>query len=361
MVKRFALGITLAGLFGGHASAQTPAPPADCAALIQQVRDQVANRFDSGAHAALDLAAQAEKLHTDKKPADCVAKVQEAAKVAGLTRELGTPGPHPGRRSPTTRIRTVHEEGTMSRMQEGLLTALLAVGVAFLAGCASAPPLTEQALTKALAPMPQPQRAVGYKVVRIRDGKEEVNTLVAQTTETQTWTDSSGCRMVLPRTGFGPALEFSNCDGSTGTQRSSSRAGARIPSPSGGTWVYSYAGTNTRGDRWTGQRHCEVAGTARVKAGAAEHDAYKIVCEDNGATRRPPTHITCRRSCRLSSSRSAIGCGTGRGLPRPIELPGIRTAGVARTAGMVLTRRSPWAVFANDPRRPAAARQLIRP
>lgn len=150
----------------------------------------------------------------------------------------------------------------MSRRWIGQVGAVMAVGVLFLSGCASSPPLQEQAATKTLAPMPQAERAVGYKVIRIRDGREEVNTLVAQTAETQTWADSSGCRAVLPRTGFGPALEFTNCDGSTGTQRVALARGAPYPLTLGSKWVYSYEGTNTRGDRWTGQRHCEVAGIA---------------------------------------------------------------------------------------------------
>ena len=85
MVKDLALAIALAALAAGPALAQAPPAPPDCAALIRQVRDQVANRFDSGRHAAVDLAAQAETLHADKKPADCAAKVQDAAKAAGLT------------------------------------------------------------------------------------------------------------------------------------------------------------------------------------------------------------------------------------------------------------------------------------
>jgi hypothetical protein len=69
----------------------------------------------------------------------------------------------------------------MSRRWIGRAGAVMAVGVVFLSGCASSPPLQEQATTKMLAPMSQPERAVGYKVIRIRDGREEVNTLVAQT------------------------------------------------------------------------------------------------------------------------------------------------------------------------------------
>ena len=171
-----------------------------------------------------------------------------------------------------------------SRMHAGILT--LAAGAALPAGCASAPPLQEQAVSKPLAPMPRPERAVGYKAVRLRDGREEVITLMAQTDQTQTWADSSGCQVVLLRTGFAPALEFTNCDGGTGTQAVKLMRGSPYPLTAGSKWVYSYDGTNVRGDRWTGQRHCEVRGTARVKAGAAEHDVYKVLCEDNAGNTR---------------------------------------------------------------------------
>lgn len=88
MMKGSLLAITLAGLVTGTALAQAPAPSSpNCAALIKQVRDQVGNRFDGGRHSAVTLAAQAEKLDKDKKPADCVAKVQEAAKAAGIAKK----------------------------------------------------------------------------------------------------------------------------------------------------------------------------------------------------------------------------------------------------------------------------------
>lgn len=169
----------------------------------------------------------------------------------------------------------------MSRLRTGFLMVLMAVGTSLLTGCASGPPLKEEAVSTSLAPMPQPERAVGYKVVNLRDGKEDVNTLVEQTADTQTWLDSSGCRAVVPRTGFAPALELTNCEGNTWTQTVKLTRGMPYPLTLGGKWVYSYSGTNTRGDRWAGQRHCEVAGTTRIKTGAVEHDAYKVVCEDN--------------------------------------------------------------------------------
>ena len=84
MVKKFALAIALTQLLSAPALAQAPASPPDCAALIRQVRDQVANRFDNGSQVATELATQAEKLLGDQKAADCLAKVAEAARAAGL-------------------------------------------------------------------------------------------------------------------------------------------------------------------------------------------------------------------------------------------------------------------------------------
>jgi hypothetical protein len=157
---------------------------------------------------------------------------------------------------------------------------LVVLGGSLLTGCASGPPLQEAPVTTSLAPVPFPQRAVGYKVVTLRDGKEETSTLVEQTAETQTWLDSFGCRAVVPRTGFGPALEFANCEGSTGSQTVKLLRGTPYPLAAGGKWAYSYAGTNARGNKWSGERFCEVKGTARVKTTGGEHDTYKVICED---------------------------------------------------------------------------------
>ena len=85
MAKIFPMAVTFVGLTIGSAMAQAPPPAPDCSAMIKHVRDQVSNRFDGARYTAQDLAAQAEKILNDKQPmADCVAKVQEAAKVAGI-------------------------------------------------------------------------------------------------------------------------------------------------------------------------------------------------------------------------------------------------------------------------------------
>jgi hypothetical protein len=129
--------------------------------------------------------------------------------------------------------------------------------------------------------MAQPERAVGYKTVQLRDGKEVVNTLMAQTADTQTWSDSLGCRAVVSRIGFAPAMEFTNCEGNTGTQSVKLLRGTPYPLTVGGKWAYSYSGANTKGDQWQGQRDCEVMGTSKVKTGIGEHDTYKVVCNES--------------------------------------------------------------------------------
>jgi hypothetical protein len=161
-----------------------------------------------------------------------------------------------------------------------VLTGLLVGGSSMLIGCASGPPLKEETVTQSLPPMAQPERAIGYKTVQLRDGREEVNTLVAQTGDTETWTNSSGCRAVVSRTGLDPALEFANCEGSTGTHTIKLLRGTPYPLTAGGKWAYSFSGSNTSGGRWEGQRDCEVKGAARITTGTGPHDTYKVVCED---------------------------------------------------------------------------------
>ncbi len=169
----------------------------------------------------------------------------------------------------------------MSQPYGVALAVLLAVGASILTGCAAGPPLKEEAVAKALPPMERPERAIGYKTVQLRNGKEVVNTLVAQTTDTQTWSDSLGCRAVVSRVGFAPATEFDNCDGSSGTQSIKLLRGTPYPLTLGGKWAYSFSGANKAGGRWDGQRDCEVKSTARIKTGMGEHDTYKVVCEDS--------------------------------------------------------------------------------
>jgi hypothetical protein len=76
-------------------------------------------------------------------------------------------------------------------------------------------------------------------------------------------------------------MEFTNCEGNTGTQSVKLLRGTPYPLTVGGKWAYSYSGANTKGDQWQGQRDCEVMGTSKVKTGIGEHDAYKVVCDES--------------------------------------------------------------------------------
>jgi hypothetical protein len=170
----------------------------------------------------------------------------------------------------------------MSRLWS--VSVLVAMAAVLGTGCASGPPIKEETVSGPVPPLARPERAVGYKVVNVRDGgKEESSTLVEQTADTQTWQDSLGCRAVVLRIGFAPASEFANCEGSTGTQVVKLLNGSPYPLGTGGKWAYSYSGRNTRGNEWSGRRECEVKGPARVKTAIGEHDTYKVVCEDRQA------------------------------------------------------------------------------
>ena len=182
------------------------------------------------------------------------------------------------------RVEFKHEEGIMSRIHGGLLTVLVAAGAALLTGCASAPPLKEQAVSKPLAPMPKAERELGYKIISLRDGTEFVRTLTEQTADTETWTDSTGCRVVLPRTGFAPTLEFINCEGNSGRQTITLLRGTPYPLILGSTWVYAFSGSSNRGTQWRGERHCAVDSTARIKPTAL--DKYMVFVQSTSVNRK---------------------------------------------------------------------------
>jgi hypothetical protein len=79
MIKHGVLSLAIVALLAG------PALATECPTLIKQVRDGVGMRFDNAKYAALNLAAEAEKLHSEGKHAESVAKAEEAAKAAGIT------------------------------------------------------------------------------------------------------------------------------------------------------------------------------------------------------------------------------------------------------------------------------------
>ena len=164
------------------------------------------------------------------------------------------------------------------------MTSKRALGlIAVLAALASCATIKELDVATPLAPMPQPEIQPGYAEVTLFNGKEMTSTLVGQDATTRSWSRSDGCSAVTPRSGFGPAYRWADCNGSTGTA-SVKLEGEIWPLVVGRNWSYAYSGVNARGAAWSGRRTCTVKNTVRIPTPAGEEDTFKIACSDHDAT-----------------------------------------------------------------------------
>ncbi len=80
-MKTFLMAVTLTGLLA------SPAIAFECPTLKAQIDKETGRRFDSGSNRAKDLANEAMVLHGAGKHAEAIAKLDEAAKAAGMTLE----------------------------------------------------------------------------------------------------------------------------------------------------------------------------------------------------------------------------------------------------------------------------------
>jgi hypothetical protein len=71
--------------FAMFVAVASPALANECPLLHQQVMAEAQRRLDAAAYTAKQLAAEGEKLHTDGKHAESMAKYEEAAKGMGIT------------------------------------------------------------------------------------------------------------------------------------------------------------------------------------------------------------------------------------------------------------------------------------
>jgi hypothetical protein len=149
-----------------------------------------------------------------------------------------------------------------------------------LASCAT---VKELEVKTPLTPMPQPQLQPGYTEVNVYNGKEMTSTLVSEDATTRSWKRSDGCSATTPKTGFGPAFKWENCNGSTGSG-TAKLDGEIWPLTVGKSWNYTYSGSNARGATWSGTRSCTVKGTARIVTPAGEEDTFKVACTDHDST-----------------------------------------------------------------------------
>ena len=158
-----------------------------------------------------------------------------------------------------------------------LRNLVMTMGLITLASCAA---VKELEVKTPLAPMPQPQLQVGYAEVILFNGKEMTSTLVAEDATSRSWSRSDGCSATTPKTGFGPAFSWANCNGSTGTGNAKLE-GDIWPLEVGKSWTYTYSGANARGATWSGTRSCTVKTTVRIPTPAGDEDAFKIACRDH--------------------------------------------------------------------------------
>src|SRR5207245_2347058 len=110
-----------------------------------------------------------------------------------------------------------------------------------------------------LAPMPQPDFKVGSKETGLVNGREVTTTLVSEDANARSWSRTDGCTATTPKVGFGPALKWNNCYGTSGTATVTLQ-GEVWPLTVGKMWSYNYGGFDGQYN-FNGTRSCEVKGT----------------------------------------------------------------------------------------------------
>ena len=176
---------------------------------------------------------------------------------------------------------------------------ILIIAMSTLASCAT---VKELDVTAPLASMPQPQLQPGYTETTLYNGKEMTSTLVAEDATTRSWKRSDGCAATTPKSGFGPAYRWENCNGSTGTA-TAKLEGEIWPLAVGKKWSYTYSGSNARGATWSGTRSCTVKATARIATPGGEEDTFKVVCRDHDSTHTYYVSPARRATVRYEQSR----------------------------------------------------------
>ena len=169
----------------------------------------------------------------------------------------------------------------------------------------------QQAETKGELPLGQPPlRAVGNKSVwRNKNGTEISYEITAVDEETFSGLSSNGCAWKFVIGGWGPTVEWKNCNSSSGSHKVK-RTGNMYPLQVGNTEKWRYNGRNNKGNRWSGTRKCEVKGTEEITVPAGSFDTYHVVCKEPYA--RYEWHYSPELRSTVTSSRKPLGGSTGR-------------------------------------------------
>ena len=175
----------------------------------------------------------------------------------------------------------------------------------------------QQVAAKAeLPPAELPVRRVGDKsVYRDKKGREITYEVTKVDDETYSGHGSDGC-IWTSVIDYGPALEWRNCDGNTGTHTIKKRKGGLFPLEVGNKVRWSFRGKNDKGNKWRNSRKCHVKETANVTVPAGNFDTFLIVCTESWA--RFEWHYAPELGISVTSRRKPKG--TSQSKPRYLEL-----------------------------------------
>lgn len=160
---------------------------------------------------------------------------------------------------------------------------VIVCSVAVLAACQTtgSSSLKSEPTSAELAPVAERRAVVGDSFTWVNNrGETLTGTFTSVDDQYLTGESSNGCKWRDRRNSFAPGAEWSNCDGSTGTQRSKRLGGSIFPLQVGSSESWEYSGSNNKGDNWSSTRECSVVGTAKVTVPAGSFDTYHVRCED---------------------------------------------------------------------------------
>ncbi len=138
-----------------------------------------------------------------------------------------------------------------------------------------------------LAPMPGPdQRKVGWEWHYLdSEGNNGLMRKTGDTASSASYWRSDGCTWTRKKTGFAPAISWSNCP-SSGQSTSSFNGDPIWPLKLGSRFRYVGTGSSTLSKRQRKfNRKCRVKKRVKLKTVAGEFDTFKVVCKDRWITR----------------------------------------------------------------------------
>ncbi len=162
--------------------------------------------------------------------------------------------------------------------------ATCAVEIAGTPSYPGRPPLGRTARTitpDTTGPMPKPELALGDTWIGLKDGKNFKWTVVSMDGDAYTGQASDGCRWTKISWDFAPAYEFRGCKPyKDGKHKITSITGKLWPLEVGNKISYGFIGSRPFQRSWRGTRTCEVESREAITIGGAQHDTFKIVCND---------------------------------------------------------------------------------